>query len=585
LKGNVFDLDVEVSGTMGGGKQRGDFDVRVSASAAESAPIAQRLGLELPELGPIQGSGKLSGKTGVVRLSEISLEVGEHQTTGAKLTGEVGDLLRLRGVDLDVAFRAESLRHLSPLVGQNPPEIGAVKGTARLNDRDGTLGIEEFGLHGGHQEVLRIQVTGALDDLRSLGGIAVRTDLQAKDLSMIGALFDARLPAIGPVEISGLLEGSRERAKIQEMRARLDKTHFSGEVEGSFASGSRPHLTARLESPSIHLDDVGLAPREEAEVAISRPAAEPPANQTLPFDRLRGFDADLSLHADRVVGRDDLLVERVALSLTLVDGDLALGPVTLAFQGGSFTGSARIDARSDPPKLSLDLEGTDMHLGRALAQIQERPAVTGLSDLSLHLESRGASVDSLRAALSGDASLAIREGQLHVKRMGLIAQDVVGNLSGSVRKGVAGTTRRIGRGFTPATGREAAADADTKPIECFAADFGIDEGVATARVLALDTGEMVLLGTGQIDLVQERYDIHIKPKLKQRSLLEVTIPVDIRGPLNRPRVSPNLVGATGTTAIGFLKSLVRPGAQLLPFVGAGLWSQKSCADLREALSR
>ena len=49
-------------------------------------------------------------------------------------------------------------------------------------------------------------------------------------------------------------------------------------------------------------------------------------------------------------------------------------------------------------------------------------------------------------------------------------------------------------------------------------------------MLALDTGEMVMLGTGRIDLVQERYDIHIQPKLKQRSLLEVTIPVDIEVP-------------------------------------------------------
>ena len=83
-----------------------------------------------------------------------------------------------------------------------------------------------------------------------------------------------------------------------------------------------------------------------------------------------------------------------------------------------------------------------------------------------------------------------------MKRMGLIAQDVFGNLYGGVRKGVAGTTRRIGGLFTPATGSEAATDADTDPIQCFAADFGIVEGVATARVLALDTGEMVMLGNG-----------------------------------------------------------------------------------------
>jgi hypothetical protein len=362
------------------------------------------------------------------------------------------------------------------------------------------------------------------------------------------------------------------------MRARLDKTHFSGEVQGSFASGSRPHLTARLESPSIHLDDFRLEPRGEAEVAIP-----PPKSEALPFNRLHVLDADLSLQADRVVGRGDLLVEEMALSLKLADGDLEVGPVTLAFEGGSFTGSARIDARSEPPKLSLDLEGKDMHIGRALAQIEERPSVTGLSDLSLNLASRGASVDALRATLSGDASLAIREGQLHVERMGLIAQDVFGNLFGSVRKGVTSTTRMVRRGSDAGEGN--ATDADTEPIQCFVADFEIDKGVATARILALDTGEIVMLGTGQIDLVQERYDIHIEPKVKGRSILAVTTPLDIRGPLSHPKVSPDPLGGAKTTATGFFKNLVPPGAALLPFVEAGIWDQKSCADLRQELSR
>jgi uncharacterized protein involved in outer membrane biogenesis len=433
--------------------------------------------------------------------------------------------------------------------------------------------------------VLRIEVTGEFGHLRELAEISVGADLQAKDLSVIGDLFDEDLPPIGPVEISGRVEGGREHAEIREMRARLDKTHFSGEVQGSFASGSRPHLTAQLESPSIHLDDVGLAPREEGGVGISRPASEPPKSGTLPFHRLRGLDADVSLQAAHLVGRDNFLVEEMDLTLKLAEGELALGPATLDFEGGSFTGSARIDARSDPPKLSLDLEGTEMHLDRALAQVQKRPVATGIADLSLRLESRGASVDALRAALSGDASLAIREGQLHVKRMGLIAQDVFGSLYGGVRKGVAGTTRRIGGLFTTATSSEVVTDAGTDPIQCFAADFGIVEGVATARVLALDTGEMVMLGTGAIDLVQARYDIHIKPKLKRRSLLQVTIPLHIHGPLNRPKVSPSLLGATGTTATGFFKNLAQSGARFLPFVNAGLWSQKSCADLREALSR
>ena len=357
---------------------------------------------------------------------------------------------------------------------------------------------------------------------------------------------------------------------------------LTGELEGSFATGARPHLTAHLESPLIHLADVGLASSEEDEAEIALPADTASESEALPFDRLHGLDADVSLRVDRVVGRGDLLVEEMTLTLKLADGDLALGPLALEFQGGSFTGSARIDARSDPPELSLVLQGKGMHLGRALSQVQERPTATGSTDLSLRLESRGASFEALRAGLRGDASLVIRDGQLYVKRMGLVAQDVFGNLYGSVRKGVTNTTRIIGRGSTSGDGSGEAAD--TKPIQCFASAFEIDAGVATARVLALDTGEAVMLGTGQIDLVQERYDIHIEPKVKQPSILAVTVPLDIQGPLSQPKVSPKLLGATKSTATGVLGKLTRPATKILPFGNAAQTEQRSCADLRETLS-
>jgi len=585
LKGKVLDLDVVVSGTIGGGKQRGDYDVRVSVSAPDIAPVGQRFDLELPELGPVVGSGKLSGRAGVPRLSEILVEVGRRDAAWARVTGEIADLLRLRGVELEAAFGSESLRHLSPLVGQRAPEIGALNGTARLTDHDGTLGIEEFGLQGGHEEVLRIEVTGAFGHLRELAEIGVRADLQAKDLSVIGDLFDVDLPSIGPVEISGRVEGDHEHAEIREMQARLDKTHFTGEVHGSFASGRRPHLAARLNSPSIHLDDVGLAPRDEETVGIPQRAAERTESDALPFDRLRRLDADVSLRAGRVVGRNDFLVEQVELALKLEDGNLVLGPVTLEFEGGSFTSDARIDARSGQPKLALHLEGTEMNLGTALAQIQEQPAVTGVADLSLNLESRGASVSALRAALKGDASLAIREGQLYVSHLGLVAQDVTRNLYRGTRESVASTTRAIVGSSARSSGNGGETGVDAEPIQCFAADFLVDEGIATARVLALDTGEIVMLGEGQVDLVRERYDLHIEPRVKRGSLFAVHIPLDIQGPLNRPKVSPSLVGATRSTATAFLENLVRPGAAFLPFVEAGLWQDRSCADLREELSR
>jgi hypothetical protein len=459
-----------------------------------------------------------------------------------------------------------------------------VKGTARLTDHDGTLGIEEFGLHGGHEEVLRIEVAGKFGHLRELAEIGVRARLQARDLSAIGDLFGEELPPIGPVEISGRVEGGRDHAEIREMRARLDKTHFTGEARGSFAPGSRPRLTAQLESPSIYLDDVGLARRDDGEGLLLPPAPKPAGSDFLPFDSLHRIDADISIRANRVVGRADLVAERVDLVLDLENGNLEIGPVELEFKGGRFSGSAHIDARPDPPELALDVDGLEMHLAKALAQVQERPAVTGMADVSLQLRSRGRSAEELLAVLRGNASMAIHDGELRLRRMNLIAQDAFRSLYGSARSRLAGAKRKVVSPFRRGASEEEVADPDTWPIQCFAADFAIVDGVATARVLALDTSELVMLGSGEVDLVRGRWHIHVQPRTKRRSVLTVTVPLDIRGPLARPEVSPNLMGATGATATSFFSNIARSGAEfLLPFVEDGLWSEKSCADLRDAL--
>jgi uncharacterized protein involved in outer membrane biogenesis len=367
---------------------------------------------------------------------------------------------------------------------------------------------------------------------------------------------------------------------VSALRARLGETHITGEVHVSFTSGGRPRLTARLASPSIHLDDFGLARRDQGEVGIPRATAEPPEDAALPFGHLRKLDADVSFQADRVVGRSGFLLEHLGLSLELEDGALALGPVKLAFDGGNFTAHVRVDARADPPDLSIDLQGTEVDLGTAFALLQEHPAVTGVADLSLELRSRGASAQALRAALAGRANLVIHEGKIHVARIDYIAQDLLRSLVRGIRRGLDRATQTI----LGDSASDAVNAADAEPIQCFAADFEIEAGVATARLLALDTGEIVMVGEGQVDLVRERYDLTVNPEMKQRSLVAVTVPLRIEGPLSDPQVSPKLVGTTLSPATGLLSNLTR-ASLILPFVDAGLWNRESCADLREELSR
>jgi hypothetical protein len=119
-------------------------------------------------------------------------------------------------------------------VSERAPDVGPVSGSARVRDRDGSLGVETFEVRGGRDETLQIEIAGKFDDIRELAEIDVRATLQARDLAALGDVLGAELPAEGPVRVAGRLTGSGESAEIRNMSARVDQTELRGWVRGSY---------------------------------------------------------------------------------------------------------------------------------------------------------------------------------------------------------------------------------------------------------------------------------------------------------------------------------------------------------------
>ena len=118
------------------------------------------------------------------------------------------------------------------------------------------------------------------------------------------------------------------------------------------------------------------------------------------------------------------------------------------------------------------------------------------------------------------------------------------------------------------------------PIRCAVADFRARAGVLTAQRIVFDTGVVLSIGHGQIDLRNETVNLVLNGKPKKFRLVRIAAPITVKGSLISPKFGVDIGKAVGQLAIsGLLGVLVSPLAVILPFVNPGLAKNADCAAL------
>ena len=99
-------------------------------------------------------------------------------------------------------------------------------------------------------------------------------------------------------------------------------------------------------------------------------------------------------------------------------------------------------------------------------------------------------------------------------------------------------------------------------INCIVADFPIKDGLATAKVLFIDTDRKVITGQGTINLADERLNLRLNPSPKKATLIRLATPVNIGGTLAKPTAVPNKLATLpgALPGIGLLAPLLPTGS-------------------------
>lgn len=402
-----------------------------------------------------------------------------------------------------------------------------------------------------------VRAEGSVTSLLKLSAVDLRLALRGDSLEQLFPLLGIAVPATRPYTTEGHLLHAGSVWDYQQFTGRIGASDIAGSLQVDSA-GKRPALTADLTSKLLDLDDLGP-------VIGSRPGTMVQATTgahghllpDLPFrtDRWNSVNAEVQLRAKTLRHAAALPLEDLVSHLSLRDSILTLDPLDFGLAGGKLNAKISLDGRNHPIQAKARVQAKNVYLGRLFPTFDLNRKSTGLVNGEFDLTGTGDSVGRMLASSSGKLGLVVSGGEvskLMMEKAGLHLWEILAlNLSG---------------------------DRPVK-LRCAVADFDVKRGSMQARALIFDTEVTTIVGTGSIDLAQERLDLTLNQNTKNTSPLALTSPIYVRGSFAQPEVTVDkahlAARALGALALGW----VNPLLALAPLIDAGPGRDSDCALL------
>ncbi|MDZ7753645.1 MAG: AsmA family protein [Gammaproteobacteria bacterium] len=389
-----------------------------------------------------------------------------------------------------------------------------------------------------------VAVAGQVARPLEAGGLELSLKAAGEGVATLSALTDAALPAIGPWEVEAEVTDTDTGLRLSGLHAGLAAGSVTGEMELS-GGGPRPRLSGRLQATGLRLPGpagAGAAPGKRLF-----------GTEPLPLGPLARVDLALDITA-KDLGVASVILRRLAGTVSLEAARLRLAGVELELADSAFAGELELDGDAEPPALSLRLVSEALDMARLQELIAGHHWLRAKGRMEVDVTARGRTPAALAASLDGTVRLLVEQGEASTEDIDAM---------------VGGLTRLVGT--------LVAADKERATLNCAVADFEVEQGVATARVLLADTEHSTVYGAGTVDLGKERLDLLFTPKPKAITL-SVAVPVEVAGPLMAPSYNLEEMAVT-RKAVGILAALgiiSFPPAALLGLAELGTGSGNPC---------
>ena len=417
----------------------------------------------------------------------------------------------------------------------------------------------------------RVELAGTLTDPLNLGALDLRLKLAGTSLGNLYPLTGITLPDTPPYETDGHLIAKLQEAggavfRYEEFNGKIGQSDIHGSLV-YVASQPRPKLSGSLVSNQLLFADLAplIGADSNAEQKARGGESKQPADKVLPVEefkteRWRVMDADVEFTGKRIVHSEKLPFNDLYTHLILTDGVLSLEPLRFGVAGGNLDAQIRLNGRTEPLEGRAKLTARKFKLKQLFPTFELMKTSFGELNGDADITGRGNSVAKLLGTANGNLKLLINDGAISRELMELAGLNV-GNYV-------------VGKIF---------GDKEVK-INCAAADFDIQAGLATTRLFVFDTENAIVYIDGTANMATEQLDLTITPESKGWRVISLRSPLYVRGKFIKPdagvKAVPLMLRGAGMVALGVLAA---PAAGLLALIAPSAGEPNQCAPLLEQM--
>ena len=409
----------------------------------------------------------------------------------------------------------------------------------------------------------RAHVRGRLVAPFQLRDFDLQFALSGRNLEDLYPLVGVALPDTPPYALDGRLTRDGRTWHYGDFTGQVGQSDLSGSAAVT-VGGERPRLEANLVSKRLDFDDlagfIGGTPDAEGDALdpelVARERALAAKGRIIPdtpyeLDKLRAMDADVRLRAQRI-NAPRLPIDDMDAHLVLEDGVLRLDPLDFGVAGGDIRSTIRMDAREATIRTRLQASVRRIDLGGLFPDSTLASQAVGKIGGEFTLSATGNSVAAMLGGADGEVAVGMGAGRVSNLLVEVAGLDVYEAL-----KYLIGRDKQI-------------------PIRCAFAEFEVEDGEMTARSMALDTTDTIILGEGTIDLGDEQLDLLLRPRPKDRSILALRSPLTIGGTFASPSFRPDMARLGLRGAIAIALGSIAPPAALLATLELGGGEDSNC---------
>ena len=469
-------LLVEMNGRLGNFSpahqwQPQNTSLTIQASSSSSRALAGKIGYRIPELGPLSAQANIRGREKKVSMESIHIRLGEKDTPVLKITGHVNDLFAMKGVKGDGQVHLDGSRFAAFADLHKLPELGPLTGQVKISDGDGTLGIDSLQLESVRPELLNLKVDGSFDNFKDPSTWLLNSSLSARDLQLLGALFDRKWPAIGPVQLDSEIKKSGKGKTF-------NGTLTAGETEVEAKLNALLETTPKTISGTIKAKKMLVfelfekdSQGKEKKVSKEEPVF---SREPIDFGWLKKVDVDVAIEVESFA-KEEFLADSAQFRVKVESGVLSISPAQFVYAKGKLDMDLELDAR-EQPRLTFKALGKNINPRRALDIQQYKEELATEMNIDLSFSTSGFTPHEMAANSQGNIYITLQNGKIAAPLIDLVFWDVAG------------------------WAWKKATDQRFYNFDCGVADYSIEEGVISTKAFILDAESITITGGGTIDL-------------------------------------------------------------------------------------